>query len=155
NGLMTADGAAAPSPRRAGAALRRPWRRRRLFLGLLQRIGMGLAEIVALGEGDADALEGARVVLILDHLADRGDADLAAEAGDRAQQEGVALVAQGRPPEAAVDLDEIDLEAAQVVERVGAGAEIVEADLEAAAAQRLDAGIDVLDAGDLRRFGDL
>src|SRR5262249_208522 len=60
-----------------------------------------------------------------------------------------------RPAEAAVDLDEIDLEAAQIVERVGAGAEIVEAHLEAAPAQRLDAGVDVLDAGDLRRFGDL
>src|SRR5215831_2994382 len=138
---MTADDATAASPRRAGAALRRPGRRHRLRL--LQRVGMGLAEMVALGEGDADALEGARVLLVLDHLADRGDADLAAEARDRAEEKGVALVAHGRPPEAAVDLDEIDLEAAQVVERVGAGAEIVEADLEAATAQRLDAGIDV------------
>src|SRR6266446_242912 len=113
------------------------------------------AEMIALRVRQSEQLELGRVRLVLDLLDDRGDAGFAAEAGDRAQQQRIARIAQRGEAEGAVDLHEVDLEAAQIVERVGAGAEIVEADLEAGGAQRLQARVDLVDPGDHRRFGEL
>jgi hypothetical protein len=66
-----------------------------------------------------------------------------AEAHQRAQ-EGLATGARpgGLQPGGAVELDDVDLEAGQVFEVRRAGAEVVEADQEAPAAEALEEGVD-------------
>src|SRR6266849_5123865 len=88
-------------------------------------MGERLAEMIALAVGQAEPLELDRLHFALDLLADRRDAGLAADFGDRAETARIARIARGGGAEIAVDLDEIDLEAAQIVERGRPGAEIV------------------------------
>jgi hypothetical protein len=105
------------------------------------RLPHGFAEMIALrvvdsAIGDADCRR-----FVLDHFADRGDADLAAEASDRSHRFAIAPMPRRRLHERAIELDEIDADATQIVERVGASAEIVETYLEASLAQTLNISI--------------
>ena len=133
-----AAGAGAASPRvgagaAAGASLdrlegereaveRQPVAQQRLDRGG----GRRAAERVALHELDAEVAQPARLLARLDALGDDGDVHRARHRDDRAQDVAVALVLGDAVDELAVDLDRLDREALDVVERRVAGAEVVE-----------------------------
>ena len=88
--------------------------------------GRGPAERVALHELDAEVAQPARLLAGLDALGDDRDVHRARHRHDRPQDVAVALVLGDAGDELAVDLDRVDREALDVVQRRMAGAEVVE-----------------------------
>ncbi|MEZ5182317.1 MAG: hypothetical protein R2702_10650 [Acidimicrobiales bacterium] len=94
-------------------------------------------EEVSLGPPAAEALERRRLLLELDALGDHVDAERVAEADDRLQQHGVGLAVH-RLGEGPVDLQHVDRQGPQVVERRVPGAEVVDGHPDAERAELLE-----------------
>src|SRR5437588_2628800 len=105
----------------------------------------GAAEQVALPVVDAELAIALGLGCCLYHLCDRENLVLPAEARDIAKERAIALVVQRIAAEGAVDLHEIDRNTAQVVKGVCAGAQIVQAEPEAALTQSLHHPVDGFD----------
>src|SRR6185312_12679085 len=118
-------------------------------------VARGLAEQIALDVvAAAIAHEGQRLGRV-HHLGDGADLHGAAEpaqGGEKSPSFGGFLCVLDRR---AVELHEVDLEHREILERGGAGAEIVEADAVAEGAQRLDEIVRLLEIAHARAFGDL
>ena len=97
---------------------------------------LGLAEVEALGEVDAHLAQQLERLAVVDELGDRALAQPAGDVDDRPHDQLVGPVVGRSRDELAVDLQQVERQVLEVVERGEAGAEVVERELAAELADR-------------------
>ena len=123
--------------------------------GLDDRRRAGAAEEVALAAVAAHLAQAGQLQRRLQALGDHGDAERVAEVDDRLDDRRV-LACRGRARRRSpVDLDRLDREALEVGQRRVAGAEVVDGEVQAEAAQVAQGDRRRLDVGEQRGLGDL
>ena len=112
----------------------------------------GPADVEALHVVDAEVAHQRHRLLVADHLGDRALAEPAGDVHDRLDHELVGAVGHAAAHELAVDLQVVERQVLEVVERREGGAEVVERE---AAAERGEAVGELLRARDVRDGGGL
>src|SRR4051812_8310659 len=151
---MVSSASTAPMLSGAGGGRRargRPGREQRLELIGAHR----LREEVALGAVAAEVAQRLELVVGLDALGDRPEAEAGGDVDDGAHDRRVVRLLAETVDERAVDLDRVDRHALQARQRRVAGAEVVEQDADAERAERLERRAGRGDVLEQHALGDL
>lgn len=115
----------------------------------------GPAEQVALAQRGPEARDHTRLIGVLDHLGDRGDAEIARQCCHGADETLAAAAGCHRAHVGAIELHLIDVEGTQIGEIGLARPEVIEANRVTVALQQAERLAHLLEARDARGFGEI